>query len=106
MKGRDMIQKLKVETLLLLPDNGECDGCVQRLQEALRQHKGIDEAHVDQNGGLPRLCLHYNPSLISLAEVERCARQEGITIQQRFRHRQLQIEGMDCADCAAKLEKG
>jgi len=101
-----MIEKLKLEVLLLLPDNGECDGCVQRLQEALRRHRGIDEAHVDQDGGSVRLCLHYNPNLISLAEVERQARQEGITIQQRFRHRQLQIEGMDCADCAAKLEKG
>jgi len=100
------IEKLKLEIPLLLPENGECDGCIQRLQEILRQHKGIDQAHVDQDAGLSRLCLHYDPNLISLAEVERHAREVGIAIQQRYRHRDLRIVGMDCADCAAKLEKG
>jgi Cd2+/Zn2+-exporting ATPase len=49
--------------------------------------------------------LHYDPSLIPLTEVERRTRQEGITIQQRYRHRDLHVEGMDCPDCALKLEK-
>jgi len=99
-----MIEKLEVP--VLLPENGDCTDCVQRLQEALSLHKGIEEAHVDQSSDPPRLCLHYDPNLISLAEVERHARQEGITIQQRYRHRELRLEGMDCADCAVKLEKG
>ncbi|HHS98351.1 MAG TPA: heavy-metal-associated domain-containing protein, partial [Chloroflexi bacterium] len=101
-----MIEKLKLEIPLLLPENGDCVDCVQRLQEALRLHKGIVEAHVDEETDPPRLCLHYDPNLISLAEVERHARQEGIAIQQRYRHRDLKLEGLDCADCAVKLEKG
>ena len=101
-----MIEKLKLEIPLLLPENGDCADCVQRLQEALHVHKGIEEAHVDQSSDPPRLCLHYDPNLISLAEVERHARREGITIQQRYRHRELRLEGIDCADCAVKLEKG
>ena len=101
-----MIEKLKLEIPLLLPQNGDCDACIQRLQEALGRHKGIDEAHVVRDNGAARLCLHYDPNLISLAEVERHAREEGITIQQRYRHRELRLSGMDCADCAAKLEKG
>jgi len=101
-----MIEKLKLEIPVLLPENGDCAECVQRFQEALRLHKGIEEAHVDQCSDPPRLCVHYDPNLISLAEVERHARQEGITIQQRYRHRELRLEGMDCADCALKLEKG
>ena len=82
-----MIEKLKLEIPVLLPENNECEDCVQRLQEALRLHKGIDEAHVDQSSDPPRLCLHYDPNLISLAKVERHAHQEGIVIQQRYRHR-------------------
>jgi len=101
-----MIEKLKLEIPVLLPENGDCADCVQRLQEALRLHKGIEEAHADQSSDPPRLCLHYDPNLISLAEVERHARQEGITVQQRYRHRVLRLEGLDCADCAVKLEKG
>lgn len=101
-----MIEKLKLEIPLLLPENGDCVDCVQRLQQALRLHKGIEEVHVDQSTDPPRLCLHYDPNLISLAEVERHAREEGSAIQQRYRHRDLRLEGLDCADCAVKLEKG
>ncbi len=101
-----MIEKLKLEIPVLLPENGDCDACVQRLQEALHRHKGIDRVHVDQDNGAARLCLHYDPNLISLAEVERHAREEGITIQQRYRHTEWRIADMDCADCAVKLEKG
>ncbi|MGD2177410.1 MAG: heavy metal translocating P-type ATPase [Anaerolineae bacterium] len=101
-----MVEKLKVEIPVLLPENGDCTDCVRRLQETLRLHKGVKDAHVDQGSDPPRLCLHYDPNLISLAEVERHARQQGITIQQRYRHRNLRVEGMDCPDCAFKLEKG
>ena len=101
-----MIAKQKIEIGLLLPDNGDCAECVQRLQTALDQHKGIEEAHVDQGDGSPRLCLHYDPNLVSLDEVERLAREVGITVQQRYRHRDLRVAGMDCADCALKLERG
>ena len=101
-----MLEKIKLEIPVLLPQNGDCDACVQRLQEALLLHKGIEEAHVDRSFDPPRLCLHYDPNLISLAEVERHAREEGITIQQRYRHQEFRLEGMDCADCALKLEKG
>ncbi len=101
-----MIDKLKLEIPVLLPENDNCAECVQRLQEALQLHKGIETAHVDQSSVPSRLCLHYDPNLITLADVERHARQEGVTVQQRYRHRDLQIAGLDCADGALKLEKG
>ncbi len=100
------MNRLKLEIPVLLPENSECPDCVQRLQDALHLRKGIEKAHVDQSGDPPRLCLHYDPNLISLAELERQARHAGITVQQRYRHRDLRLEGMDCADCALKLEKG
>jgi Cd2+/Zn2+-exporting ATPase len=101
-----MIQKLKLEIPVLLPQNDDCVECVERLQEALHLRKGIEEAHVDQSSEPAHLCLHYDPNLITLPQVERHARQEGIAVSQRYRHRQLQVEGMDCAECALKLEKG
>ncbi len=100
-----MIERLKLEIPVLLPDNGQCPNCVQRLQLALHPHQGIARVHLDEGSDLARLCLHYDPDLISLAHVERMARQEGITVQQRYRHRALWIEGMDCADCARKVER-
>jgi len=101
-----MVEKLKVEIPVLLPENGDCEDCVHRLQNNLRRYRGIQEVHLDQGSDPPRLCLHYDPNLIPIAEVERQAHREGVTIQQRYRHRDLRVEGMDCPDCAFKLEKG
>ena len=98
---------VQLEIPILLPGvEDESDQCVTRLIERLSQRKGVGQVHVERKDEQPRLCIHYDPNLISLAEVERYARQEGITVQQRYRHRGLRIAGMDCADCAAKLEKG
>jgi Cd2+/Zn2+-exporting ATPase len=99
------MEKTKLDIPVLLPENGECEDCVRRLEDSLRLQDGIEEAHVDQGSDPSRLCLHYDPSTISLADVERRTRQEGVTIQQRYRHRDLHVEGMDCPDCALKLEK-
>ena len=104
-KGRLIVEKLKLEIPVVLPENGACEDCVRRLQDVLRLQDGIEEAHVDQENDRPRLCLHYDPRSISLAEVERLSRQEGVTIQQRYRHRDVRVEGMDCPDCALKLER-
>jgi len=100
------MEKLKLEIPVLLPDNGECEHCVTRLQEALLAYKGVTKAHVDTSGETPRLCLHYDPNLISLVQVERAAREAGLAVQNRYRHRMLNLSGMDCADCALTLERG
>lgn len=101
-----MTDRLKLDVPVLLPDNGACPDCVRRLEQALHLHRGITRGHIDMEGDLPRLCLHYDPALISLAQLGRIARQEGIAIQQRYRHRDLRLEGMDCGDCAGKVERG
>jgi Zn2+/Cd2+-exporting ATPase len=100
------MDKLKLELDVLLPENGECERCVDRLQTSLQQHRGVEQAHVDREGPASRLCLHYDPELISLAEIERRAQEAGAVVQARYHHRELDVEGMDCADCATKLEQG
>ncbi len=100
-----MTARLKLEVPVLLPDNGQCPDCLQRLRGALDLHKEVAKAHLDQSSRPSRLCLHYDPGLVSLAHMERLAREEGLTIQQRYRHRDLHVTGMDCAECALKLER-
>ena len=103
----DSVQKIKLDLPVILPANGDCQPCTERLLETLRQQDGLFEAHLDHNGGqAAQLCLHYDPSLVTMAMVEQHAREAGISVQQRYRHRELTIEGMDCADCALKLERG
>ena len=64
------MDKLKLELDVVLPENGDCERCVERLQTSLQQHRGVEEAHVDRTGRSPRLCLHFDPDLVSLAEIE------------------------------------
>lgn len=100
-----MIHKLQLEIPLLLPDvSDERDGCVTRLQETLSTRRGVSQAHAIRENGVARLCLHYNPDLVSLADVRRAAEQAGAELTDRYRHESLPVEGMDCADCALVLE--
>jgi Cd2+/Zn2+-exporting ATPase len=89
---------------LLMPDSKECRLCVARLREALTQIQGIDAAEVAPDGSTLRLT--YDPSLLTLESVERKAEEIGVDLGSRIRHDTLEITGMDCPDCASKLEKG
>jgi Cd2+/Zn2+-exporting ATPase len=100
-----MIQKLQLEIPLLLPCIAdEHDGCVTRLQQTLLARWGVSHAHVTHDNGSALLCLHYDPDLVSLAEVRRAAEQAGAQLTDRYRHEALPIDGMDCADCALVIE--
>jgi len=100
-----MIHKLELEIPLLLPDVvDEQDGCVARLQEILLTRRGVDVAHVIHENGSTLLCLHYDPTLLTLAEVRRAAEQAGAQLTDRFRHESLSIDDMDCGDCALVIE--
>ena len=63
---------LQLDLPLLLPevsDNG--DGCIARLEALLLDKIGIEQAHlVPPNGGPARFCLHYDPDVVPLAQVE------------------------------------
>lgn len=101
------MQKIKLDLPVLLPANGDCEPCAERLLDTLRRRDGVYDAHLDRsNGRTAQLCLHYDPARVTAVAVEQHARDAGATVQQRYRHRELVIAGMDCADCALKLERG
>ena len=100
-----MTQKLQLDIPLLLPHiPNEQDGCVDRLQEDLLARRGVNRAHVIRENGVACLCLHYDPSLLRLAEVRRAAEHAGAELTDRYRHEILPVDGMDCADCALVIE--
>jgi len=96
--------KLLLDLDLVLPDvPDERDACVRRLSEAL-QARGINEAHVVQDAGKARLCLHYDPARFDMAQARRLATSAGAEISQRYVHETLRIDGMDCPTCAHVIE--
>jgi Zn2+/Cd2+-exporting ATPase len=95
---------LQVQIPLLAPQITDAqDGCLCHLEAALQHHKGIVRAHVEQDAEPAQLCIHYDPNLISLAAVERIAKQTGSEFTTRYRHEWLPIARMDAADVAFTL---
>jgi len=96
--------KLVLDLALVLPGiPDEQDACVERLTSLL-QAKGIDQAHVVREDGKARLCLHYDAGRFSLAEVRRLATAAGASIDKRYVHASLRVDGMDCPTCAEVIE--
>lgn len=94
-----------METNILLPGvEDERDRCLDRLEYLLQNKPGIEQAHMKRGENPLQLCVHYDPDIISLRDVERIAKRAGASITNRYRHRILPIEGMDCSDCALVVE--
>ena len=53
--------------LVLLPDvPGERDACLGRLHVMLGDRPGISKVHVLTDQVPPKMCIHYDPDVISL----------------------------------------
>lgn len=95
---------LKLEIYSLLSGiKDEKDGCVHRLMSALKNRPGINEAHLELNGNA-RLCLHYQPDLLSSTEVKQVAERAGDEVTERYRHDLISIKGMHCTDCVESIQ--
>ncbi|MGB7342081.1 MAG: heavy metal translocating P-type ATPase [Phototrophicaceae bacterium] len=98
-----MTKTTQLELNLLLPGINTDDDCVQILTQRLAHRRGIEKAHVIQEGDESQLCLHFEPNLISLGEVKRVAQDSGATITERYRHEQIPFRGLRTADAADNL---
>jgi len=101
-----MTEKTRIELRLVLPDlPDERDACVARLESRLGRQRGITRGHVVYDDGRPAsLCLHYDPDVLSLAEVERVARAAGTEIHDRYGHALLELRAVGAEDAAARIE--
>ncbi|HEY69673.1 MAG TPA: cation-translocating P-type ATPase [Anaerolineae bacterium] len=96
---------VELEIALLLPEvENSQDGCLERLETALSTRKGIRRVHLKYETDPIQLCVHYDPRMISVADVHSIARRAGASIASRYRHERWMIENMDCSDCALVLE--
>lgn len=100
-----MLEKRSLSLPVILPPGfEECERCVKRLKDSLLQVEGISSVAVDRQACT--LILTYDPHLASIEDVEKRARSIGIALKERLSHKTLTLVGLDCPDCALKLEKG
>jgi Cd2+/Zn2+-exporting ATPase len=70
------------------------DDCIDRLLGLLRAEEGVEDAHVDGEGSEAKLCVHYAPECISLAEIEAKADRAGTQLMARYGHVVWQVDGV------------
>ncbi|MCA0453835.1 MAG: cadmium-translocating P-type ATPase [Chloroflexi bacterium] len=100
-----MSPKTQLDLSIILPQMDEKDECVRLLLERLSYQKGIEKAHIVQENGTAKLCLHYDPNLLSLSTVQHLAREAGAEINEKYRHEQIAFTGLHSADAALSLER-
>ncbi len=98
-----MTEKLRLDLPLLLPEMDAGDACVSMLTDELSHTRGITEAHIVREDGEAKLCLHYDPDLVSLSKIQRLARAAGARITQRYRHKAIPLSPLPAADAANSL---
>ncbi len=82
------IEKLRLELQLILPNlEGEDDQCIRRLQDRLCGRSGVTNVHVIRpDVGLPQLCLHYDPAVLTLARVRELVHASGAEVTAKYGH--------------------
>lgn len=82
----------------------DCEQCIERLREILEDLDGLQKVEISPE----RRSLHitYNTDLVTFEAIQDHARLAGVTLAERYKHEVIQIVGLDCPDCASKLETG
>lgn len=79
-----------------------CAACANRIEKGLSKVDGVEEANV--NFALERATVTYDPKKVDIAQMEQNIQKLGYgTLKESI---DLQISGMTCAACAARIEKG
>src|SRR5690606_22025687 len=91
------MKKVQINLEILLPDlPDEKDPCASRIISALENKKGIGKVHIvfEENKGKNRLCLHYDPDIISIKQVENLAKKAGAGITEQYGHFLIEVSGV------------
>lgn len=91
---------LRLDIPVLLPDApDEADACTMRLVGELGGRQGVSRVHVlPAAGDQPaKLCIHYDPEVLSLGRIREIAEGTGAEVTRRFGHVLWQLDGLTSA---------
>lgn len=80
----------------------DCIQCVERLKEMLQEMEGMRSVTI--NTDRRTIQVTYAKDLLTFEAIREAARQLGVTVAERFKHDRIRILGLDCPDCASKVE--
>ncbi len=79
----------RIDLTVLLPHvKDESDRCVERLTEMLRAKNGVTRVHTRVNAitNAPELCIHFDPSEVSISEIREYAHRAGLSLEGKYGH--------------------
>ena len=82
------MDKLLLDIPHLLPDAPKhTEVQIQQLLKGLEKTSGISQAHIQE--GIPaKICVHYDPNTISVGQVEKMAKKQGVAIGRKNAHKE------------------
>ena len=101
------MEKTRISLDILLPEiPDERDECVTRIVGRFATKRGIDKVHIVPAEGDKKaaICFHYNPSEISITDVEDMARREGAIVTEKYGHLLLEVDGVRHPRHASTIE--
>lgn len=97
---------LQLDIPVLLPDAPDAaDACTGRLVAELTGRDGVNWVHVlsAETGQPAKLCIHYDPEVLSLGRIRELAEAAGAAVTERFGHVLWHLEGTTSARRARTL---
>lgn len=89
------MNKLKLDLPVVLPpEAAHADPCLHRLLTTVRARPGVLDAHVDTTDAVPRLCVHFDASVLAPSAVEKLVRAAGAELATQFGHINVAVRGI------------
>ncbi|WP_341480006.1 heavy metal translocating P-type ATPase [Paenibacillus dendrobii] len=79
-----------------------CAACANRIEKGLNKMEGVESANV--NFALERASVSYDPDQVKASDLEATIKKLGYDTAKAVTH--FKLEGMTCAACANRIEKG
>lgn len=80
----------------------DCEQCIERLREMLQSLDGMTSVSI--NPDRRTIELSYDKDLLTFEDIKERSRALGVNVGERYKHEVLHVVGLDCPDCAGKME--
>ena len=90
-----MAEKLRLDLPIALPEvTDAADRCVERLLAEVQHRTGVQDAHVirETKDAPAQLCVHFEPAIVSLAQIRSLVVAAGAGISARYGHARWTVD--------------